>query len=40
LGNYPVDEKVLFLKQFPEINLRSQRRKNALARIIGESPTT
>jgi hypothetical protein len=40
LGNYLVDEKVPFLKQFPGIGLRGQRRKNALARIIGETLTT
>jgi hypothetical protein len=30
---------MLLLDQLPEISLSSQRRKNALARIIGETPT-
>jgi hypothetical protein len=30
---------MLFLDQFPDISLSSQRRKYALARIIDETPT-
>ncbi len=35
-----IKQGVLFLDRFPELGLRSQKRKNALARIFGETPTT